>query len=268
MIPNTTLLSDIDFGGIANFLNASAKGYTAQYHGERQLFRRQFILDISTNPRCSPESFLAPPVNSWSNDVLPFHQPRPSPTAEPALSLTPQVLPASQAPLAVPPQLETPSHQPALQWVLISINTLATPTPLVVYPSQVSLPTAAGATPTPTSIPVFYQPNAALPVYDTALPTPTMIVQNDGSIVFGASKANILVSFGDGPGLYKVEVLDDNSTHLKTLFDERVLDNSETWLSWDGKDEAGTNVPVGLYYVICSKEGTILQKIILSRRAQ
>jgi hypothetical protein len=263
MMPNTTLLSDVDFGGVANFLNASANGYMAQYHGERQLFRRQFNLDIATNPRCLPKSFLAPPVNSWSNDTLPFHQIRLSPTATPVLSLTPQVLPVSQSPLAATPQLG--STPPALHWELISINTLPTPVSGRLYSPRVSQPTPID-TPTPAPVDV---PSAAVWPGDAApTPVPTVILQNDGSIVFGVSNANILVSFGDGPGMYKVEVMDDHFTHLKTLFNQRVLENSESWLNWNGKDDSGNDVPAGSYFVICSKEGTVLQKITLSRRAQ
>jgi hypothetical protein len=261
MMPNTTLLSDVDFGGVANFLNASANGYMAQYHGERQLFRRPFNLDISTNPRCMPKSFLAPPVNSWSNDTLPFHQIRMSPTPTPVLPLTPQVLPVSQLPLAATPQLG--SAPPALHWELISINTLPTPVSGPLYSPRVYPPTPTAI---PTPMPAAVQPAPAWSVYTA--PTPTVILQNDGSIVFGASNANILVSFGDGPGIYKVEVMDDHFTHLKTLFDQRVLENAESWLNWNGKDESGNDVPAGSYYVICSKEGTVLQKITLSRRAQ
>ena len=263
MIPNTTLISEVDFGGVANFLNASANGYMAQYHGERQLFRRSFNLDISTNPRCLPGSFLAPPVNSWSNDTLPFHQIRLSPTATPVLSLTPQVLPVSQSPLAATPQLG--SATPVLHWELISINTLPTPVSGHLYSPRVP-PPAPVVTPTP--MPVDAQPAAVLPGYAVPTPVPTVILQNDGSIVFGVSNANILVSFGDGPGMYKVEVLDDHFTHLKTLFDQRVLGNSESWLNWNGKDDSGNDVPAGSYFVICSKEGIVLQKITLSRRAR
>jgi len=261
MIPNTTLLSDIDYGGVSNFLNASANGYMAQYHGERQLFRRQFNLAISTNPRCLPKSFLAPPVNAWSNDTLPFHQIRLSPTATPVISLTPQVLPTSQSPLASTPQLGNAPQ--ALHWELISINTLPTPVSGSLYSPRVSAPA-----PSPTPMPVAVQPAAVWQGYAAPTSVPTVILQNDGSIVFGASNANILVSFGDGPGLYKVEVMDDHFNHLKTLFDQRVLENSESWLNWNGKDDLGNDVPAGNYFVICSKEGTVLQKITLSRVVQ
>ena len=73
------------------------------------------------------------------------------------------------------------------------------------------------------------------------------------------------MTFGDGPGFYKVEAVDGNLKHLKTLLNQRVISASDMWLSWDGNDDEGNVVPSGRYYVLCSKEGLVLQKIILRR---
>jgi hypothetical protein len=121
-------------------------------------------------------------------------------------------------------------------------------------------------TPTSTPTAVIENPPVLLPAQAAAMPpadTPTPIVQNDGAIVFGASNANILVSFADGPGFYSVEAVDANFGHVKTLLNQRIISASDMWLSWDGKDDAGDYVPPGRYYVLCSKDGVVLQKIIL-----
>jgi len=240
MIPNTATLPLNRQGGMAGFLTAS-QGYQAQYPGEKQLFRRSFTLDISTNPRCLPKSFMAP-----ANRTLSAY-PETKPQAGPALAITPQVLKAHQQPLQAAPQLEQP--QPGFQWFARPVENQATAVPAEVVYSQ---PVSVLSTPTP-------------PVYSEPAPTPTLIVQNDGAIVFGVSNANILVTFGDGPGFYKVEAVDGNLNHLKTLLNQRVISASDMWLSWDGKDDEGNVVPSGRYYVLCSKEGLVLQKIILRR---
>ncbi len=95
--------------------------------------------------------------------------------------------------------------------------------------------------------------------------TPTLIVQDDGAITFGQSSANILAVFGDGPGYYKVEAVDAQFRHLKTIYNQRIINPAEMWLSWDGTNDAGQAVPEGQYYILCSKEGALLQKIILRR---
>jgi hypothetical protein len=173
--------------------------------------------------------------------------PETKPQAGPALAITPQVLRAHQQPLQAAPQLEQP--QPGFQWFARPVENQPTAVPAEVVYSQ---PVSVLSTPTP-------------PVYSVPAPTPTLIVQNDGAIVFGVSNANILVTFGDGPGFYKVEAVDGNLKHLKTLLNQRVISASDMWLSWDGNDDEGNVVPSGRYYVLCSKEGLVLQKIILRR---
>jgi len=132
------------------------------------------------------------------------------------------------------------------------------------FSPSVLVPLYIANTPTPTPQPVVFRPRTRMPM-DNPAPTPTVIVQDDGAIVFGRSKANLLVSFGDGPGFYKVEAVDEYFNHLKTILDQHVLDETQIWLTWDGKDEGGKDAPPGCYYILCSKEGMLLQKIILRR---
>ena len=119
----------------------------------------------------------------------------------------------------------------------------------------------------PTAALVELIPTATVVPAATVHLMPTMVIQDDGAVVFGQSYANILVLFGDGPGYYKVEAVDANHTHLKTLLNQRIMNTSEMWLTWDGKDDQGKDVPVGQYFILCSKENTVLQTILL-RRAQ
>jgi hypothetical protein len=241
MIPNTATLAINRQGVMAGFLTAT-QGYLVQFSGEKQLFRRSFTLDISTNPRCLPQSSPAP-ANPY---LSAYSQPARPPDQGPFQSITPQVLPAHRQPLQALPQLQRPTLQPTFQWVDLSGENPPTATPTAaVYAPSVSAPV----------------PTAAMSPSDT----PTPIVQNDGAIVFGSFNANILVSFGDGPGIYSVEAVDANFGHLKTLLNQRIVSASDMWLSWDGKDDAGNDVPPGRYYVLCSKEGVVLQKIILRR---
>ena len=239
MIPNTATLAINRQGDIADFLTAT-QGYLVQYAGEKHLFRRSFALDISTNPRCLPQSSLA-----TSNPYLSAYAQPTQPSKEgPSQSITPQVLPAQKLPLQAAPQLQGPAVQPSFQWVMAANENPPTATPTaMVYVPRVSVPA----------------PTAVMP----AVTLPTPIVQNDGAIVFGGSNANILVTFGDGPGYYRVEAVDANFNHLKTLLNQRIVSASDMWLSWDGTDDTGNYVPPGRYYVLCSKEGVVLQKIIL-----
>ncbi len=238
MIPDTATLALNQQGAMAGFLTAT-QGYLIQYKGEKQLFRRSFTLDVSTNPRCVPQGSLAP-----SNPYLSaYSQPDSLSHDGPSESITPQVLPAHQQPLKAAPQLQRPMIQPNPQWVTFNENP-----PAVMPTAMVHVPRAL--IPAPTVVLLAAQ-----------LPTP--IVQNDGAIVFGTSNANILVSFADGPGFYTVEAVDASFNHLKTLLNQRVVSVSDMWLSWDGTDDAGNVVPQGRYYVLCSKEGVVLQKIIL-----
>ncbi len=241
LIPDTASLSGAAFGGTAKFLTASSTGYFIQHPGEKHLFRRHFSLDISVNPRCLPKPKPALTVRVKT------------PTSTSLSSVTPVVIPAHKEPLAASPQLAKATHQTTFS-VLSPMKAWPTSTPTLFVP----LPTATQveSVPTATMVPVA-----------TPHIFPTMVIQDDGAVVFGQSNANILVLFGDGPGYYTVEAVDANHTHLKTLLNQRIINTSEMWLTWDGKDEHGKDVPVGQYFILCSKEGTVLQTILL-RRAQ
>lgn len=250
-IPDTGNLTGGNFGRVPGFLSATADGYFAKFPGEKQLFRRRFHLDIGVNPRCRPKP-------SPRRYYLPV---KPVKTSAGFGSLTPVVLPIRKEPLAAAPQLKhvrplirRRAYLPIPTW---------TPTIVVLLPTPTLAPWSE--TPLPTAVPVVQ--SLVAPTY-TPFVVPTPIVQDDGAILFGQSSANILVILGDGPGYYKVEAVDDQFRHLKTLLNQHIVSSSEMWLSWDGKNDAGQNVPDGKYYILCTKEGTLLQKIILRRVSQ
>jgi hypothetical protein len=254
MIPNTASLAGGYLGGAVGFLTASNNGYFVQYVGEKQLFRRYFSLDIGVNPRCL-QSELAPPSQVWPN-VLPVVNYSATSAVAQKISITPEVLPAHQQPLQAAPQLQHPLYGSNFALILRpaqigSASSLENPYPVA------SIMPSPSTSPNPS--------NAGSNIQVNTPSVQTTRVEDDGAIVFGPSSANILVTFGDGPGLYKVEAVDENSMHLKTLLNQRIITDAETWLTWDGKDDQGNGVPAGRYYILCSKAGTVLQKILLRR---
>jgi hypothetical protein len=98
-------------------------------------------------------------------------------------------------------------------------------------------------TPTPTDIPVL-----------PALPTPTFTVVITGSapqtLVVEVLPANLYVSFSDGPGAYRVFILDSWGKTIRKVYDRRVVAQSEDWAYWDGLDESGRAEPPGIYRVL------------------
>ncbi len=83
------------------------------------------------------------------------------------------------------------------------------------------------------------------------------------TIVFVVPPVNILVNFADGPGKYKLEIVDNLGNHLRTLFDKRVLGAKEAWLSWDGNNDEGRLMRYGHYSAVFSKDEKVLRHIAL-----
>jgi hypothetical protein len=249
MIPNTASLA----GGI-NFLTATNNGYFVQFAGEKQLFRRYFSLDVSVKPHCLTQN--TPTLLGRIGPIaLPAVDHSTTSAEAQKISITPEVLPAHQQPLQAVPQLQHPLYGSNFALILRPAQMGSAQNPDNPYPAVSPVPSpAVGA-------------NTGIAGINGPVNTPavTTTVQDDGAIVFGQSSANILVTFGDGPGLYKVEAVDENSTHLKTLLNQRIITDAETWLAWDGKDDQGNDVPAGRYYILCSKAGMVLQKILLRR---
>jgi flagellar hook assembly protein FlgD len=88
------------------------------------------------------------------------------------------------------------------------------------------------------------------------------------TVVFQRLPANIYISFADGPGVYRLEVVDDSGAHLRNLFEKRVVAQEDGWVEWDGRDDAGQNVPPGQYTVLYTKDGRELKRLILVKTAE
>jgi hypothetical protein len=208
----------------------------------------------------------------------PTHIPTNTPTRPPAPTRTFTPLPR---PTATP--IPTPTPRPRPLWKPTPRPLLPTPTPrpLLRKPTPTPLPLRRVKLIKPKPTPTFrvFPTNTPLPVrhlkpQPTPLPrkvnpTPTFTVQPVSveslpqTVVFTNPPVNILISFMDGPGKYKVELVDSKRNHIQTLFEKRVTFDKETWLSWDGKNEDGKLMPQGHYSAIFSKDGKILRYIAL-----
>ncbi|HJT23328.1 MAG TPA: hypothetical protein VJ873_02045 [bacterium] len=85
------------------------------------------------------------------------------------------------------------------------------------------------------------------------------------TIVFTDFPINIYMGFRDGMGEYQLNILDSQGLPVQTVFDKRITTEKEQWAAWDGKNGAGMESPIGLYYAVLSKDGRFLRKIVLSR---
>jgi hypothetical protein len=143
--------------------------------------------------------------------------------------------------------------------------------PLVQTPTTKMVPFVS----TEVAVPVRSQLSAVssstgnLPLAQTThISTPTTLLPPSGApetIVFTLPSINVYMGFRDGVGVYKLEVLDGLGRHLKTLFDQSVAANQrEAWASWDGTNDSGHQAGAGNYYVVLSKDGHFLKKIVLS----
>lgn len=135
--------------------------------------------------------------------------------------------------------------------------------------------------PTPTPVPDFGIPNRAepfeskAPLIPTKPPTPvpppnaSQQPTSDGAqtIVFEDQPANIYISYADGPGIYRLEVVDASLHPIRALFEKHVVAQQDDWVEWDGKDDAGREMPTGQYTVLYTKDGMELNKLILVKTA-
>ncbi|MGH7739276.1 MAG: hypothetical protein ACREL1_03925, partial [bacterium] len=74
------------------------------------------------------------------------------------------------------------------------------------------------------------------------------------------------VSLMDGPGRYQLEVMDGAGQSLRTLLERDLTGSEQVWVRWDGKDARGQNLPLGNYWLRCSKNGVMIRKMNLSQR--
>jgi hypothetical protein len=255
-VPFITPLKDPKTGQAVQFLSAISSSPKAAYPGERHFFRRKFSIDVDVNPNCLTPTVRKPRGPEGPRYVYVPSAP-PTPTPRPWYSGVVPALPTpmkpylSPTPTATPVPTDTPLPLPEEP---VAVNFNPTPTPIVWARStmeplkqSVDMPTF---TPTPSQmlIPAF---------------TPVAAVPESQALTFSRSSGNIYINFADGSGNYRLEVLDSEGRHVKTLFDKRVIAQKGEWAEWDGKDETGKDAPPGRYTVVLSKGGVILNNIYM-----
>jgi len=125
-------------------------------------------------------------------------------------------------------------------------------------------PCRPGPEPTvlPTPVSVLVRPSpTALP--RPASPAPPASTDRPQTLSFQAPPVNVRVRFLDGPGVYRLEVLDKGGRSLRVLFDRTIVAQKETWASWDGLDAWGRLRGPGTYYAQLSREGRPIRRIVL-----
>jgi flagellar hook assembly protein FlgD len=85
------------------------------------------------------------------------------------------------------------------------------------------------------------------------------------AIVFQTPPVEIYVTFEDGAGRYQLEVVDERGNPLQLIFDKKIVGEGDSWVTWDGKDGQGRNMPAGQYFVIFYKDGQPLRSISVYR---
>ena len=240
--------------------------------GEKMYFRRKYLRDVTAPPDCGEPSQLAP------LKVQPMPKPLWTGVIPPTSTFTPQPI-FTPAPTATPmPQMSTATSRSV--WIATALAT-ATPTPVW---TNTPLPTATlrplihhkpkkhkpVVTMTPTlTLPTHTPTQTALslvPVF-TATAVVTAGVPQDSSmaatIVFAKPPVNINASFADGPGVYRLEIVDARGAHINTLYNEQVVLEKDTWIIWDGTNDQGQRMGYGNYQALLSKDGVLIEKIAL-----
>jgi hypothetical protein len=250
-IPFAAPLVDPQNGRLVQFLSSTNQRGLARYPGERHLFRVRFSLDIDPRPGCSPgepnAQSSAPAVRSGIPAPPPAYTAVPSPTMRWALP----ALPPRIDPQAAAEPLETRIRKPKQKLPPLRPKTDSTFVPRA------------------TAEPSRQEPFRIEPEQPGPPPLPALRPQKAESapqtIVFGKPPVNIYIDFADGPGLYRLEVLDGDSRPIRKLYEKRVVAETDDWVEWDGRDDRGETVPEGLYRVVFSKDGRYLNDLFLSK---
>lgn len=269
-IPGIPPLSDPETGVKISFLSASGVSSEVQYPGERHYFRRQFYLPVDPNPLClgTPTATPRPTHTPTSTPTIgrtlaPMTQSQwteipPTPTSVP--TLTYRSIPPT-------PTMTTPISEPLSPPILKTI-----PSPSPTKRAKKTMTPFVGAllspkvkrhiyqkTSTFTPTPIALEPTVTPEMGDTSTKAQTM--------VFDDSTANIYVQFADGPGIYRLEVIDMKGRHLRNLFEKNVVAQTDAWVDWDGKDDQGRDVPLGVDMILFSKGEKELRKLIVIRKS-
>lgn len=299
-----TTLIDPETGAVSKYFPLWQDGPVANGQmttlGEHFYFRRKFSMDITTAPGCVPPRDNRPRPTATHTAVPPTDTPAPPTATFTPRPPRPTATPVPPRPTATPiPPRPTATPRPIIHrarptdtpvWTDTPVPPTATFTP---RPRRRRRPTA-----TPTEIPevptdtfppiiqerrpIYVPPTythtprpvrrwrpTATPTYEpiataTWTPAPEQDMGMATTIVFVNPPVNIDASFEDGPGRYKLEIVDDRGNHVITLYDHQVAFEKETWLSWDGTNDQGQLMRYGQYFALFSKDGKIIQKIALT----
>ncbi len=137
-----------------------------------------------------------------------------------------------------------------------------------IFPTPHTLPTTVGyggyQLPPSPSLPATV--GSLLSAASQSSATTTMLTSNvPATIIFSVFPINIYMGFRDGMGEYQLNILDSQGQLIQTVFDKNITNEKESWAAWDGKNLAGTDSHIGLYYAVLWKDGRFLRKIVLSR---
>jgi len=217
---------------------------------------------------------------SFQIDQLAFFCGPATPTPLPTRSFTPTAVPSTPTHTPAPLRRVPPPSPTPLPWVPPRPKPSPTPFRIAPRPSAVPRPkpTPVGIRPTstpsrprwtPTPIPLSVPPpTSTLPpakARPTAVPTWLPHLDLSQTIEFNAPPANVYVEFADGPGQYRVEVVDASGNLLQSIFDGKVVGQNDQWLEWDGRDARGKDTPPGRYFVVVYKDGRPLRSLSVLR---
>jgi hypothetical protein len=247
--------------------------------GERMLFRKKFNMELTAPPGCGEPAPTAPqkvkptPSPTWTPQPTSTFTPYANgndkePLAQP--SLASRLVVSTQVPTATLQPTWTPPARPTLTPTPVWTQTLfPTPRPRIrLKPTRTftSTPTLFIPRNTPTRLPTR-TPLVIQKKWPTATATftPTLLqgLSIATTIVFDNSPVNIDASFADGPGLYKLEIVDSQGIHLNTLYNKSSGFEKEIWITWDGANDQGQLMRYGHYYALFTKDGVLIQKIAL-----
>lgn len=83
------------------------------------------------------------------------------------------------------------------------------------------------------------------------------------TVSFQDPPVELHLTFADGPGWYRMFIMDANQQWVRKILDQKVLANGDGWASWDGMDEQGRIGPRGRYYAVLFKGDKALKGIPL-----
>lgn len=233
--------------------------------GQKMLFRRKYLREVTAPPNCGETVAEMAPLK-----IQPMPSPIPTTVIAPTLTFTP-IPTLTPLPMVTPiPKL---TSVPTPVWAASALSTL-TPTSTFTSTSTATFTPAphprihhkpkhvATLTPTPTLfIPQEVPTVTATVAFTASAPQdPSMAA----TIVFDHPPVNIDASFADGPGVYRLEIVDTNGNHLNTLYNQQVVLEKDTWITWDGTNDDGRLMGEGNYIARLSKDGVLIEKIALT----